>query len=135
MGDEALRIQDGPGFGCLLRDARQQHGLSESELARAMAEADPDGAVTHSWIVWAEAGRLARVDFRHVIAVAAALQVPVSSLLPAPPPRADTDQPSLREQFRLMGLPDGGIEALPLGARLDGLGTLWTWGLPDHDEW
>lgn len=84
MHHDEPRIQDGPGFGRLLQSARLDHGLSETELARAMNQAYPDSATTHSWIVWAEAGRVPSIGFGHVVAAAMALNVPVSSLVPAP---------------------------------------------------
>ncbi len=124
---ESLLIEDGPGFGELLRKLRWQRGLTEKSLAQGLQEAFPKALPLKSWTIWvkqAEEGFIENVDGDHVIAAAVALKVPVSALLPVKKPASPEEVgPTVREQLLALGMSEEEVRAFGNGLDI---------GLDDH---
>ncbi len=120
---ESLLIEDGAGFGELLRKLRWQSGLTEKSLAQRLQETFPKALPLKSWTMWvkqAEEGLIENVDGDHVIAVAAALEVPVSALLPVKRPASpDEVGPTAKEQLLALGMSEDEVRAFANGLALD----------------
>ena len=131
--EESLLIEDGPGFGELLRKLRWQRGLTEKNLAQGLQEAFPKALPLKSWIMWvkqAEEGLIESVDGDHALAAAAALEVPVSALIPATRSASPEEvEPTTREQLLAFGMSEdldghGPIIACSPNAELESI--YWT---------
>ncbi len=110
MRDERW-IDDGGQFGQILRTLRVARGLSQAELAQAMANVHPDLTNELDWVNWVEAGLIPTIDDEHVTAAAGAFELPVSRLLPISPP-VDEHQKTVREQMQKWGLSETDIAAI-----------------------
>jgi len=128
--EESLLIEDGPGFGELLRKLRWQRGLTEKNLAQGLQEAFPKALPLKSWIMWvkqAEEGLIESVDGDRVLAAVAALEVPVSALMPATRPASPEEVgPTTREQLLAFGMSEEEARAFcsKLDIDLDGHGPI-----------
>ena len=97
--NESLIIEDGPGFGELLRRIRWENGLTEKGLAKRLQEAH--SLPLKLWVAWVgavEDGLIESIDVDHVLTAALALEVLVSRLVPIPKPSSSKEVgPTTRE--------------------------------------
>ena len=126
--NDGLIIADGPGFGELLRRVRWEKGLTEKGLAQRLQESYPKALPLKRWVAWvkqAEDGLIESVDVEHVLAVAMALEVPMSALLPATKPSSlEEVGPTVRQQLLALGMSEAEVRAFNNALNLEGQGPV-----------